>query len=36
MSAKHVVPDRIISAQARLVPSFTKSGRTNARSTGIM
>jgi hypothetical protein len=36
MSAKHVTPDRIISAQPSRVPSRTKSGLTNARSTGIM
>jgi hypothetical protein len=36
MSAKQVMPDRIISAQPRLVPSRTKSGLTNSRSTGIM
>jgi hypothetical protein len=35
MSAKQVTPDRIISAQPRLVPSRTKSWLTKARSTGI-
>jgi hypothetical protein len=29
MSAKHVVPERIISAQASDAPRATKSGRTN-------
>jgi hypothetical protein len=36
MSAKQVTPERIISAHPSLVPSRTKSGLTNSRSTGIM
>ncbi len=35
MSAKQVMPDRIISAHPIRVPRPTKSGRTNSRSTGI-
>jgi len=36
MSAKQVVPERIISAQERRVPSETNAGLTNDRSTGII